>query len=57
MNDSILKSLETWIPISISFLSLIITSFFSIKANKIMKQTEEKNRENEQRGSKNDSSL
>ncbi len=49
MNDSILKSLETWIPISISFLSLIITSFFSIKANKIMKQTEEKNREYEQR--------
>lgn len=47
MNDSILKSLETWIPISISFLSLIITSFFSIKANKIMKKAEEKNQENE----------
>ena len=47
MNEAILKALEIWIPISISFLSLIITSFFSFKANKIMKKAEEKNQENE----------
>ena len=47
MNEAILKALEIWIPISISFLSLIITSFFNFKANKIMKKAEEKNQENE----------
>lgn len=47
MNEAMLKALEIWIPISISFLSLIITFFFSFKANKIMKKAEEKNQENE----------
>ena len=48
MNESILKAMEKWIPIIISFLSLLTTIIFSFKANKRMKKTEEKNIKNDQ---------
>lgn len=48
MNESILNAMEKWIPIIISFLSLLTTIIFSFKANKRMKKTEEKNIKNDQ---------